>query len=599
MQSSAFNMKNILCSRPGRIHPFAGRWPISIVAVIALLPMISGCAVNSSTAPLQKAPNVAQAQEWQPDSGEISAQYHILAGELAAQRGMAQVAVQHYVAALQYTSNKNLARRTTRMALFAGQPKAAYQAASVWANLAPDSLDAHRTAARLALMAGDGSALLALSRGVITTAATPADGYGLLSNIFSGRPDHADLAVKTLSQLVRGNDDSPAAWYALGLVALRYNRIDTAAMAAQHAITLAPSWDKAVLLRAATRIQLGQPARAQALVAAMSGSAVQRSEYHISLAQLLLDAGQMSAALSEFERALELSPNNSQARYGLAMLALNQGALERSAAALKHLYRNGQRTQQAAYYLGMINERRQAYAAARKWYERVSTGSHAFDAKVRAAIIQAKQGNLAAARSEISLLLERYPAMADRLYVAEGRMLFRAKRYQDALVVYDHAIERLPKDVDLLYGRSIVLEKMGQIEAALNDLRHILELKPGGTRAMNALGYMLTNHSTRYQDALDYISRALAADPGSPAILDSMGWVQYRLGHFDKALDYLRRAYEAFQNPEMAAHYGTVLWKTGQHDKARRIWRKALDTHPEHELLNETIKKLTTDNETE
>lgn len=595
MQISVLNMKIILRSEQETTPLFSSRWRLPMLAIMVLALAITGCASAPSVSPGNNAPSITDTEDWSASSDEMTAQYHVLAGELAVQRGMTEAAVRHYVAALKYTNNKTLARRATRIALFAGNPAAAYQAASEWVELAPDSLDAQRSAARLALIDGHGEALFGYAQGVVNTAATRVDGYRLLADIFSGRPERADLAISTLTRLAHNDRDSSAAWYTLGLVALRYNQVDTAAKAAGHALSLAPSWDQAVLLRAATQIRSGQPARAQALVEALPGSTVKRSGYHVSLARLLFEGGQPSAALAEFERALELTPNNVSARYGLATLALNLGNLDRAEKAFKYLYEKSTRPEQAAYSLGIINERRKAYGAAEKWYRRVNTGSHVFDAKVRAALMQGKQGDIRTARTTFDLLRGRYPAMADQLYVAEGRMLFVAKHYQDALAVYNSALKMLPDNVDLLYGRSIILEKIGQAEAGLDDLRHILELKPDSSRAMNALGYMLTNYSTRYQDALDYISKALAAEPGNPAILDSMGWVQYRLGHLDKALDYLQRAYKAFPDPEVAAHLGEVLWKLGRHDKARHVWREASRVSPDNVLLETTVKRLTSE----
>ena len=121
----------------------------------------------------------------------------------------------------------------------------------------------------------------------------------------------------------------------------------------------------------------------------------------------------------------------------------------------------------------------------------------------------------------------------------------------------------------------------------------MIELDADDARALNALGYIMTNHTTRYREALGYIERALALEPDDPAIIDSMGWVQYRLGNFELARDYLQRAFDGQPDPEVAAHLGEVYWKLGEQARARAIWNDALAEAPDHDVLLETVQRLT------
>lgn len=568
--------------------------PLLLCLLLAAVLGACGCATGRSGAQQSRYTwSVASGQGVSLSESETAAEFHILAGEMAVQRGMLEAAARHYVAALEYTASKDMARRATRIALFASELDLAYQAAREWGRLAPDSLDAQRSAARLALMQGEAEALLDYSRAVVAAAKTRSDGYRLLADLLSGKPRHGELAIKTLRKLAGAAADNATAWYALGVVALRYGQARTAADAARRALQLAPRRIEAALLQAASLIRLEKPARAQAVIETLPGSKAQRSRYHLSLAELLLGSGEAQAALDEFERALALQPDNANARFGLAVLALNLGKLERAEAAFKRLYRNNVRTQDAAFYLGIIHERREAYAAAEKWYRRVSEGDRVFEARVHAARMRARQGELAGARAAMDTLRAQYPNMSARLYAAEARMLFAVGRAQAALAVYDTALQKLPGNPDLLYSRSLVYEKLGRIEAAMADLQAILAQNPDSARALNALGYMLTNHSGRYDKALQLISRALELDPGNPAILDSLGWVHYQMGHLQKALEYLQRAYETFPDPEIAAHLGEVYWQLGRHDRARQIWRKSLSKNPGNTTLKKTMARLT------
>jgi len=562
-----------------------------VCSLLAVSLVACGCATKPSGAfPGDTSPGLLE-QSF-PDA-DIDAQFHVLAGEMAAQRGMKKAAARHYAAAAEYTSNAGLARRATRIGLMADSMPAAYKAAQQWARLEPGTVEAQQTAARLALIEGQAEVLLQYSRATVSNAESRREGYHLLAKTFSGKPQRAELALDTLQQLADADTDSAAAWHVLGLLALRYGREETAATASRRAVELAPTRDKVVLLRAAVLVRQDRSSAAQQLVEQLPGDAQQRSRYHLTLARLLLDGNRPEAALDEFGHALELQPDNTNARYGLAMLALRQGQLERSATAFEHLYEADERTNEAAYYLGRINEQRQEYAVAQRWYQRVEGGDHEFAARIGLVRMRARRDDLAGARRQLHDMREQYPQKAEQIRGAEGRILFDAERFEQALAVYDEGLEHKPESTDLLYGRAIVYEKLERIDAALHDLNTILAAKPDDIHAMNALGYMMTNHGTDYEAALEYIEEALARAPNNPAIMDSMGWVQYHLGNLDKAQEYLERAYRLLPDPEVAAHLGEVLWQNGRHEEARRIWSESLVEHPDDELLKETMDRFT------
>ena len=124
------------------------------------------------------------------------------------------------------------------------------------------------------------------------------------------------------------------------------------------------------------------------------------------------------------------------------------------------------------------------------------------------------------------------------------------------------------------------------------DLQRILEEDPDHADALNALGYTLADQTDRQQEALVYITRALELKPDNAAILDSMGWVQYRIGNYPEALRYLRRANDMGPDAEIAAHLGVVLWVSGEREQARRVWNEALERAPDSHHLHDVLKRF-------
>ncbi|HEX7915194.1 tetratricopeptide repeat protein, partial [Rudaea sp.] len=162
----------------------------------------------------------------------------------------------------------------------------------------------------------------------------------------------------------------------------------------------------------------------------------------------------------------------------------------------------------------------------------------------------------------------------------------------DAIAVYDRGLQALPDDPRLLYGRALACASADRVDEAIRDLRRLLEFKPDNADALNALGYTLADRTDRKTEALGLIEKALALKPGEPAILDSMGWVQYRLGNLDAAVEQLRRAYTKQRDPEIAAHFGEVLWVSGRKDEARQVWEEGRKKDAGNKVLLETIKRL-------
>jgi tetratricopeptide (TPR) repeat protein len=187
---------------------------------------------------------------------------------------------------------------------------------------------------------------------------------------------------------------------------------------------------------------------------------------------------------------------------------------------------------------------------------------------------------------------EENPQRREQLYGLEADLLIQAGVLDAAVQVLNQALEEAPASTSLLYARSMLREQQGNLALMEKDLRAIIASDPDNATAINALGYSLANRTERYTEAMALISQALVLQPDEPAILDSMGWVLYRTGRYEEALEYLTRAYAAFPDPEVAAHLGEVLWVTGNTDAATAIWRGALIKDPDHEILLSTLQRL-------
>jgi len=246
----------------------------------------------------------------------------------------------------------------------------------------------------------------------------------------------------------------------------------------------------------------------------------------------------------------------------------------------------------AGCYLGYATIEQGKHQEALDWYLKVESGDYWSQAQLRAANIMLKQDDVAGMQEHMRSLRQKNAEMAVQLYIIEGQALTDAGLYELALDLYARALQHSPENLDLLYSYSLAAEKLNRLDITETNMRRILEQDPDNIRALNALGYTLADRTDRYQEALQYISKAYAQEPDDPAIIDSMGWVHFRLGDLDKALEYLQQAWDMSKDSEIGAHLGEVLWMRGERDAARKVWEASREAMPDNPVLLEVLNRL-------
>ena len=103
---------------------------------------------------------------------------------------------------------------------------------------------------------------------------------------------------------------------------------------------------------------------------------------------------------------------------------------------------------------------------------------------------------------------------------------------------------------------------------------------------------MLATQTSRFEEANALIERAIRISPDDPAIIDSLAWVQYKLGRYETALKNIARAYERFPDPEVASHMGEILWALNRRQDANKIWGQALEQNPNSAIIIEAMERL-------
>lgn len=526
-------------------------------------------------------------------SREAQAQYHVMAGELAAGREQPLLAAEEFLQALEFVPDASLAARATMLALGADNATLALVTARKWIKLDNTSLEAREVITRLALRAGHSDEAYEQGLAIIRDhPAGPNDGFRHVSSLLAQETENGAAALALMERLVASQPKRAGAWHALGLLALRFNDIERAERAAREAMRLDPKSKDAPLLLTGVLVRKGDIAAADQIFETQARNNPIEAEIRIGYARILVESSRTMQARLQLDKVLRLESDNIDARFMLALLDLSEDRLADAERRFRSLGNSTERGVDAHYYLGRIEEKRGEYAKALDEYARVTSGQQVLDAASRRAEMLARLGRLPDARATLEQLRHQYPQLSARFFIAEGQYLLKADDVDEALLVYNRGLAEFPQHPDLLYLRSLAHERANDLTAAEADLRAVLAVEPADARALNALGFMLTVHSSRLDEAETLLVKALALAPEEPSVIDSMGWLRFRQGRPNEAVSLLGKAYDAFPDPEVAAHFGEALWATGDRARAEAVWTRALEAAPNHTLLRDTMKRL-------
>lgn len=570
------------------------------VWIIALLGLVlGGCSAFGGKQAEEKTSQPAQATEAVKPARVVDLPdvpltpellYKLITAEIAGGRGELDIAVQFYVDAALQTRDPRVVERATRIAMFARNFKSALITARLWVSIQPDLLKARRTLARLLVATGDVPASVQAINELIEMSENKETAFLDVVRLLSRETNRATVYA-VMQLVVEDYPNNADAQYALARVAEQAGKLDEALAIAQRTLELRPGWVQ-VQQQYARILHLQGKTREAADylkgVLAENGNL----ELRLNYARLLVEARQFKEARRQFEIVAEQSPGDKDILFALGVLALQSNDMEAAEQYLTRLAESGDRRIEAAYYLAQIAEHRKDYQQAIRWYSSVSTGEYAFESRMRVASLFAKQGNLDAALKHLDETSTRNTEQEIRVFLARGDAMREVGEYARGVEVYDAALAQYPDNHDLLYARALMAERVGKIDILIRDLKKIIAKNPKHAHALNALGYTLADRTQRLDEAKGYIERAYALQPDDPAIIDSMGWLNYRLGNHDDALKYLTRAYDLNKDAEIAAHLGEVLWVMGEESRARKVWNRGLEEAPDDRTLREVMKRL-------
>ena len=517
--------------------------------------------------------------------------YSLLTAELAGQRNRFDIALDNYVTQAINTQDPGISERAFRIAEYLGADQAALDTSLIWVRNAPDDIEAQRAAAIQLARNGRYDESLVYMEKVLQAKGDTHFDFLALSAVETDAETRAGLQ-KSFDSLLAKHPDNGQLIFGKALLMQQ----DGDAEGALKLLEKNPPQNGEVapiLLRARLLQSLNRGDEALPLLKKSIRQYPDDKRLGLTYARTLVEQNRMAEAKVQFASLVEQYPEDDELRFSLALVCLEGKSWDEAEGYLQELLERDSHVDSAHLNLGRIAEERNDPEGALIEYALVGPGNEYLPAQLRQADILVSHGRGAEASKKLAAARGEQPDYAIQLYLIEAETLAANNQTERAWSTLQQALKQYPDDMNLLYSRAMLAEKRNDLEQMERDLRAIIKREPDNAMALNALGYTLSDRTTRYAEAKTLIQQAYDLSPDDPAVLDSLGWVNFRLGNLDEAERLLRQALERFPDQEVAAHLGEVLWANGKQREAKKIWGTFLKENPDSPILRKTILRLT------
>lgn len=569
----------------------------SLAGIVAIL--LSACATVPSPESEPEGVETVETETAKPgpavESDPFSElMFEVMAGEMAGKLGDMQAAKEFYSRAAEITDDPDVIERAMRIAIFAKDWPLALKAAHRWSEVQDDNLEAQQVLGILYLRQGDlDSAEKYFSKVMDAAADSPSKGYTIIASTLV-RVDEVDKSLQLMERLVARNFDNPYGHLSYANLAMQARKYRLAVDQSELALGFKPDLTEARVLRARALSSLGDHESAFVEMKGLVDADPTNFDLRLGYARMLLQANQFMKAGTQLEVLLEQRPRDPDLLYTLGLTYVQTESYEKARDYFQALVDNNHRLDEAYYYLARIEEELGNKAAAVENYKQVAFGELYLDSAVRLADLYVELEGLQFARNHLNAIRGDIsnPEEIIRLFLAEGHLLHEQGDYQEAYELYSQGLREFPRHPDLLYARALTADYFDRIDLLEADLLDILASDPDNANALNALGYTLADRGLRIDEAQKYVERAFALKPNDPAVIDSMGWIHFRLGNYAEAENYLRKALDLMDDAEIIGHLGELLWAQGNYNEARTLLREAIERHPNDSYIQKLIKQF-------
>lgn len=517
--------------------------------------------------------------------------YKYLLGEVALQRGEPTLASQLFLDLAKQTRDARLAERAVRAAVFANQPGIALQASALWSELDPNSQEAQQASSQLLIASGNIKDAKPYMQKLLAQEDKRANGFLYLNALLTNQKNKTEV-LNAISELAAPYPTLPEAHFSIAQAAFIADKPDLAKKELETTNKLRPGWEPVAQMQGQILLK-ESPDKAINYFQTYLKQYPKANDVRLSYAKLLVSQKRFSEAKPEFVTLVESSKGNPEISAVVGLLSLESSDYTMADKYLQQSISTGFKDPEQLYgYLGRSAERQKDDTKALSWYDKIQPGDHYLDGRLSAASVIARTKNVDTAIKMLDEVDDLTPEQQILVIQNEANMLSIAKRNQESFDLLDKSANTWPNSAEITYDYAMAAERIGKYDIMETQLRKLIKAKPDFAAAYNALGYSFADRNIKLDEAKSLLETAVKLAPDDHYMLDSLGWVHYRLGNLDKAAELLHKAYAAQADPEIAAHLGEVLWKQGKQEEAKKLWASALKDFPENDVLLATAKKF-------
>lgn len=520
--------------------------------------------------------------------------FNLLAAEFAGNQGDVAVSLDYYRKASETIEDSRIAARTAYIALYGKNYDETLAALNRWRDMEPNATDLPRLYAIVHLKLEQPEKAVAYIEIMLLTSREPSIDKAMAVKQLLTKEATTEDAYVVLQILNDKEEKSKHLLILQSRYAAQLKLYDEALALLDEVLLIDSSQHEVLIIKSRVLTAQGKTKEATLLIQQVLSELPDNNALRLQYARMLVEQRDMAGATEQYTILAEKLPDDAEINLSLALLYIETKQLDEAIESLEHLIDIDKKTSVANYYLGRIAQNQGEEKQAVAYYLRVKSEEYVFDAQLRIGILLALLGKADEGLAKLEALADKQTSWTLRvkLYLAQGEILRSELRYKEGVEMYSRALQQNREDTTLLYARGLMAEKVDRLDMAEADLLKVISKEPDNADALNALGYTLADRTSRYKEALEYIKRAAELVPDDPAILDSLGWVSYRLGKFDDAIKWLSKAFDKLEDAEIAAHYGEVLWHTDQKDKAREVWGKGKAQNADNPVLRETLDRI-------
>jgi tetratricopeptide (TPR) repeat protein len=518
--------------------------------------------------------------------------YLLMAAELAGQRNQYQLALDGYLQAAKLVNDPRIAERAAKIGLYVKDNARTEEAVKLWLEQDGSNLTARKIAVLSAMKKENKKESVAHLNAVLEL--DPAGFESTLAEMaqLMEKEGKADFVYEVLEDLSVQHPNQAVVFFMQAVLASKMQKNELAREKNKHVLSLQPDWNKALMLEAqlagrAGDLDAARKALEQALEQAPDDQRIRKF-----LAQVLVESREYDDAVELYQQVLEAKENDGESRFSIALIQIQQGNLKEAEQQLEKLVHDSAWVSQASFYMGRIEHERKHWKKALVWFDKVNQAPLMFDAQIAAVSLLLNQKEFSAAEERIVAMEARFPKKQLRIQLLKAEMYNEAGESQQAYDVLTEALAQDADNRDLLYTRALIAERLDRLDLMESDLLKILAENPDDAGALNALGYTLVDRTDRYQEAEVYLQKALELQPDEAVIVDSYGWLLFKLGRVEEARRYIERAYEMQPEPEIAAHLAEILWVLGDKSGAKEVFEGALERAPQDRYLLEFQQRV-------